>query len=118
MPHVVLDGNVEFRNVFESFKPLFIRNGDKILKTSTKYIDSEEKSILVEALAVEKNSRTSFLALISRREDGVVVRIHPHSNIEKTAGVKMILVEIAKQLLNIFPKLKVGKTNLQDFLRT
>jgi hypothetical protein len=58
MPHVVLDGNVEFRNVFESLKPLFIRNGDEILKTSTKYIDSEEKSILVEALAVEKNSRT------------------------------------------------------------
>ena len=45
-----------------------------------------------------------------------MIRIHPFSSVEKTVGVKKILAEIAKHLLETFPTLKVGKTNLQDFL--
>ncbi len=116
MPHVVLNGDIQFSQAFQSLEPSIIKYGDTILKTSKKYIDSEEKSFLVEALAIEQHDQTSFLALISKREDGLVVRIYPGSNVEKTDGVKRILAEIAKQLMNSFPQLKLGKTNLQEFL--
>jgi hypothetical protein len=54
--------------------------------------------------------------LLSSRDDGFVVRIYPGSRVEKTDGVKRVLAEIASHLLDSFPSLKIGKTNLQDFL--
>ncbi|MDH5266837.1 MAG: hypothetical protein OEW62_04070 [Candidatus Bathyarchaeota archaeon] len=116
MPHVVLNGDVELRDVFDKMKPLIIRDEHVILRTLKKYIDWEEKSILTEALVIEKGRKTDFLALLGSREDALVVRIYPGSSVEKTDGVKRLLAEIARQLLDTFPNLKVGKTNLQDFL--
>ena len=116
MPHVVLNGSIKLKEVFYNLSPLAIRNAEIILRTMKKYIDSKGESILVEALTIEKGRKTNFLALLNSREDGLVIRIHPYSNIEKTDGVKKALAEIAKQLLEIFTNLKVGKTNLQDFL--
>ena len=116
MPHVVLTGAIMLRDVFEKLDSFIIRDEKKILKTSDKYINSNENSILVEAMAIEDNNKASFLVLLSRREDGLVIRIYPDSNVEKTEGVKRILAKIAKQLLEKFPSLRIGKTNLQDFL--
>jgi len=116
MPHVVLNGDVRLRDVFNKMKPLIRRDEHVILRTLKKYIDGEEKSILTEALVIEKGRKTVFLALLSSREDGIVVRIYPGVIVEKTDGVKRVLAEIARQLLDTFPNLKVGKTNLQDFL--
>ena len=116
MPHVVLTGAIMLRDVFEKLDSFMIRDEKKILKTSDKYINSDENSILVEAMAIEDNNKASFLVLLSRREDGLVIRIYPDSNVEKTEGVKKILAKIAKQLLEKFPSLRIGKTNLQDFL--
>ena len=116
MPHVVLTGEIMLRDVFEKMDSFIIRDEKKILKTSDKYINSDENSILVEAMAIEDNNKATFLVLLSRREDGLVIRIYPDSNVEKTEGVKKILAKIAKQLLEKFPSLRIGKTNLQDFL--
>jgi hypothetical protein len=55
--------------------------------------------------------------MISRRNDGVVVRIYPGTEVEKTSGVKSILSEIAKQLLTVFPQLIIGETNLSEYLK-
>jgi hypothetical protein len=48
---------------------------------------------------------TVFLALISGRNDGVVVRLFPKMYVEKTELVKKTLVELAKQMLTKFPDL-------------
>ncbi len=116
MPHVVLNGNVSLRDIFDKMKPVIRRDDHLILRTSRKYIDDEERSILTEALVIENGRKSSFLVLLSSREDGLVVRIYPGSSVEKTDGVKRILAEIARQLLDAFTNLKVGKTNLQEFL--
>jgi len=88
-----------------------------ILKTDNSYISRDKTAILIESLAIEKGVKNSFLALISRRNDGVVVRIHPVIEVEKTSGVKNILSEIAKQLLADFPQLTIGETNLSEYLK-
>ena len=116
MPHVVLNGTVNLDDIFNKFKGVFIRNEHGILKTDTIYISRDKTAILIESLAIEKSVKNSFLTLISLRNDGVVVRIYPGIEVEKTSGIKNILSEIAKQLLALFPQLKIGETNLSDYL--
>lgn len=116
MPHVVLTGSIALKAVFETLVPFTTKNEKQILRAQKRYIDHEETSILVESLAIEGGKNTNFFVLVGLREDGLVIRIHPNSDVEKTDGVKMVLAEIANQLLQKFPELKIGKTNLQDFL--
>ena len=116
MPHVVLKGTTKMFDIFQQLSPIMIRYEKTLLKTSDKYINSNKNSILVESLAIEDGNKIGFLVLIGKREDGLVVRIYPEFAIEKTIGVKKILTGIAKQLLERFSELKIGKTNIQEFL--
>ena len=117
MPHVVLNGNVNLDDIFNKFKSILIRNENGILKTNNIYFSRDKTSIIIESLAIEKGVKNSFLAMISRRDDGVVVRIYPGIEVEKTSEVKRLLSELAKQLLASFPELKIGETNLLDYLK-
>lgn len=116
MPHVVLNGNVNLEDIFNKFKGVLIRDEQGILKTDNLYISRDKTAILIESLAIEKGVKNNFLALISRRNDGVVVRIYPGIEVEKTSGIKTILSEISKQLLDAFPQLAIGETNLLEYL--
>jgi hypothetical protein len=118
MPHVVLLGKIAVEDIFRELKPIFIRNEKMILKTLESYLERDKNSILIDSLAIEGNKKTIFLAMISGREDGVVVRLFPKIEVDKTDGVKKILSELAKQLIAKFSELKVGETNLQDFLNS
>jgi hypothetical protein len=117
LPHVVLNGKAVVENIFKELKPLFIRNENSILKTADVYLERERNAILIDSLAIDADNKTVFLALISGRNDGVVVRLYPKIEVEKTEGVKMILAELAKQLIATFPELRIGETNLDDYLK-
>jgi hypothetical protein len=117
LPHVVLNGKAVVENIFKELKPLFIRNENSILKTADVYLERERNAILIDSLAIDADNKTVFLALISGRNDGVVVRLYPKIEVEKTEGVKMILAELTKQLIATFPELMIGETNLDDYLK-
>ncbi len=117
MPHVVLNGKAAIENIFKELKPLMIRNQNSILKTTDVYLEREKNAILIDSLAIDADKKTVFLAMISGRDDGVVVRLYPKIDVEKTEGVKKILVELAKQLIATFPELKIGETNLDIYLK-
>ena len=117
MPHVVLNGKVNIEDIFVKMKPVFIKGGESVLKTANMYIERGKGSILTYSLVIEGGKKNIFLAMIGGREDGVVIRIYPMLEVEKTDGVKSILAEITKQLLQIFPEFKLGATNLSDFLK-
>jgi hypothetical protein len=116
LPHIVLNGKQSIESIFQQITPVFIRNEATILKTAQVYIDTSKKDILIESLAIEDSKKTQFLALISGRDDGLVVRLYPTFEIEKTAGVKKILVELAKQIMDSFPEFTLGETNLGEYL--
>ena len=116
MPHVVLNGNADLDDIFNKFKGLLIRNDHGILKTDNIYISRDKTAILIESLAIENGVKNSFFTLISKRNDGVVIRIYPGVEVDKTQGVKKILAEAAKQLLGVLPELIIGETNLSDYL--
>jgi len=117
LPHVVLNGKAAIENIFKELKPLMIRSENSILKTMDVYLERERNVILIDSLAIEAEKKTVFLAMISGRNDGVVVRLYPKIDVEKTEGVKKILVELAKQLIATFPELKIGETNLDNYLK-
>ena len=117
MPHVFLNGGVNIEEIFNKFNGVLIRKEQGILKTDNIYLNRDKTSMLIESLAIEKGIKNSFLAMVSRRDDGVVIRIYPGSEVEKTSGVKKILSKIAKQVLTDFPKLKIGETNLLQYLK-
>ncbi|MDW5562643.1 MAG: hypothetical protein SA339_05390 [Methanomassiliicoccus sp.] len=116
MPHVVLTGVVALEDIFQELKPLLIKNDKDILRTMDVYLGRGNNSILIESLAIEGGRKATFLTLITSRDDGIVVRLYPKFEVEKTEGVKRILAEQAKQLLWTFPGLKVGETNLAQYL--
>ena len=109
MPHVVLNGKITVEELFDKLNPIFIKNPDGVLRTKEAYLEKNKKDVLIDALAIEKGKKTVFLALISGRDDGVVVRLYPQFEVEKTDGVKKILAELAKQLLKTFPDLRLEK---------
>jgi hypothetical protein len=116
MPHVVLTGSVAMEELFRALRPIMIRKDQDILRTMDAFMNVGKTSILIESLAVEAGRKTSFLTLVSSRDDGVVVRLYPRLEVEKTEGVKMILAEQAKQILASLPALSTGETNLSSYL--
>lgn len=70
---------------------------------------------MIEGLAIEKGNKLNFLFMLNSRQDGLVIRIYPYYDFEKTMSVKKISAEVAMQILEKFPNTKIGKTNLQDF---
>jgi hypothetical protein len=116
LPHIVLNGNCEIASIYKNIEPVLIQNGKNVLKTVNIYIDQSQTSILFESLIIEKGRKIKFFGLISKREDGLVIRIFPGYEVEKTDGVKRILAEMAKNLLRKCPALRIGKTNLSEFL--
>jgi hypothetical protein len=116
LPHVVLNGKASIQNIFEKLEPLFVRDGTELLRTMELYLERNKNAILIDSLAIESDKKKSFLAMITGREDGVVVRLYPKQEIEKTDGVKRILAEIAKQIVRKFPDFKTAETNLGEYL--
>lgn len=117
MPHVVLKGKTTVENIFKKLETLFIRNKAQILKTNEMYLERGKNSILIDSLAIEGKVKTSFLSMISGREDGVVIRLYPRIEVEKTNGVKQILAEIANNIKTKFPELRIEETNLAEYLK-
>lgn len=115
MPHVVINGDIKIRDIFEQLNPVNIVSKNYVLKTLKKFVDTEEKIILIEGLAIENGNKANFLCMLNQRENGLVIRLYPDFLVEKTNGVKKILANIATQILKKFPNLTIGKTNLQDF---
>lgn len=117
MPHVVLTGEINSEMVFNYIEDIFEKINGILLKTTNHYLDKNKQAILVESLAIEKGQKTSFLAMINNRDDGIVIRIYPgFDDFEKTVGVKKILAGIAKQLMKKIDGISIGKTNLMEFL--
>ncbi len=116
MPHVVLNGKIEIESIFDKLNPLFFRNNGNILKTQEIYLERKKTMILVDSLVIDSEQKVSFFIIIANRENSIVVRLSPNSQIKKTNGVKKLLAEIAKQLIKDFPQLTVSETNLEEYL--
>ena len=116
MPHVVLHGKVDMEEVFRRFKPVFVKTERGILKATDSYIGRGKRCILVDSLAIEGGEQARFIMEISQREDGLLIGLWSGLEVEITEGFKIVLAETSKQLLETFPDLVTGDTDLQSYL--
>ena len=116
MPHVVLTGPVDMEEVYRRLKPVFVKTDRGILKATDAYIDRARRTIIVDSLAIEGGEKERFLMAIALRGDGLVIRLFEVPEVQRTEGVRRVLAETAKQLLEAFPDLEVGETNLDRYL--
>ncbi len=116
MPHVVVAGSITPEAVAECLEPVMERTEQGVLKADKAYLALDKQSIVIEALAIEGGNKQSFLAMVQGRPDGVVVRLHPLVDPEKTDGVKRILALIGRQIKEKFEGASFGETNLDAFL--
>ena len=117
MPHVVVEGPVVPADLREGFKPLFERNGDDVLKIPSVYIETTGVEALLDTLVVESGHPQRFFIQVRRRDEGVVVRLLPQTDPEKTPGVKRALARVAILMRDLHPGAsRFGSTNLEEFL--
>lgn len=116
MPHVVLLGQVDMDAVFRRFKPVFVKTDKGILKATDAFIDRGRRTILVDSLAIEGGEQARFMMEMSLREDGMVLRLWPGLDVSRSEGVKTVIAETAKQLMETFPDLELGETNLERYM--
>ncbi len=116
MPHVVVTGALTPEAIAGSLEPIMERSEGGVLKAEKAYLAVDKQALLIEALAIEGGNRQSFLILIQARPDGVVVRLHPIVDPEKTNGVKRILALVGRQIKGSFDGADFGETNLEAFL--
>lgn len=116
MPHVVLNGSISIEKIFQKLTPLLIRDSLNILRTQEVYLERKKNAILIDSLVIEHKLKSNFFLMITGRDDGLVIRLFPNVPVKKTNGVKKLLAEIAKQIMNNFPDLILGETNLKDYL--
>jgi hypothetical protein len=72
--------------------------------------------MLVDSLAIEGGEQTRFMMEISQREDGLLIGLWSGLEVESTEGVRTVLGETAKQILETFPDLVVGETDIRSYL--
>lgn len=116
MPHVVLEQINSAKEAFDSITTFAERIDAGVLKVTDKFLNADQNTALVEALAIENGVNQSFFVQLSQKKTSLTVRLLPLTDPDKTQGVKTIMAMIARQIKDANPKVSYGKTNLQDFL--
>ena len=116
MPHVVIDGQIDVGDLFRGLEPIQQRDETGIRKITDAYLNSKRNSILLEAVVVESGQTQSFMIAVGAKGPGATIRLFPLTDPEKTPGVKKLMAEVARQVVDRFPGTSFGKTNLQEWL--
>jgi len=116
MPHIVLENINATKEAFEAVQSFGNKVEGGILKVMDKYINANEQSALIEALAIENGVNQTFFVQLSQKKSSLTVRLLPLTDPEKTDGVKTIMALIAKQIKDAIPAVEYGKNNLEVFL--
>lgn len=116
MPHVVVTGPLDAARVAEDFVPVMERTDQGVLKAEKAYLALAKDALVIEALTIEGDTKQSFLVLVQNRPDGVVVRLHPLVDPQKTDGVKRVLALVGRQIREKVDGAAFGETNLQPYL--
>jgi hypothetical protein len=116
VPYVVIEGEVDLRQIFIRRPEMFLRDPDGIKRVSEYYLNTDCNRLLLEALVIEPKKKQQFFILVSKKSGGVTVRLEPLTNPEKTTGVKRLMGQVSHAIHMLFPNTRYGKTNIAEFL--
>ena len=116
MPHVEIVGPCRVRDLAARLQDFEVQQLPFVAKIQDTYLSSDGARLLLDTLLVEGYLRQSFLLLVKDEEGGVLIRCHPSSAVQKTEGVKTLIVMLGRRCLELCPGGRVGHTNLQAWL--
>ena len=114
MPHIVLDGRVDLNEVYNGFKPIFLKS-KSLIKIKGIYLNSSKNNALFSTLVIDEGHQEFFIEVLSG-DDKTTVRLYPLTDPKKTDSVKKSLVIVYQSIKKLNPEIPIGKTNLQDYL--
>ena len=114
MPHAILNQSVDLNQFYNTFECIHL---DKpIVKVNNIFLDRLKRTALLPSVVVESGVSKRFLIEVNAKDYQTTVRLYPLMDPEKTTGVKISLGLVVNRLLQIFPDVKVTKTNISDFI--
>ena len=117
MPHVVIEQAGPLEAVFAGLDPFVVADGNLILRITDAFLNRRGTIVLLEAVVVDKPRSQAFFIQLSQKDQAVTVRLLPATDPEeKTPAVKQLMALVARQVRQLVPQSRYGKTNLQDFL--
>jgi hypothetical protein len=117
MPHIEIKGELSPARIHADFKSASARRGGRIYKLRESYLRRDEREGLVEALVVEAHLKQDFLVHLRPRPGGLMLRLYPGTPVQRTAGIRGLLVWFARGILAAYPGLAIGATNLEAELQ-
>lgn len=115
MPHVVLEGPITLDGCRRLQVPFVERDGERIVKVDRFYADTDGRAALLETLVVDRGHTQRFFIQLALRDGGLIVRLEPMTDPEKTAAVKRALAIVAHRLV-LACGARYGSTNIPEHL--
>lgn len=115
MPHILIEGANALGEVARRHAPWSDRRGDLLVKFDRLYLETMGRAALVEALVVDRGHPQRFFVALQARDEGIMVRLEPLTDPEKTVGVKRALALMADRLRSESGG-RYGATNIAEFL--
>ncbi len=116
MPHVQIVGARPVAELAELLARVTEANPPLVLKVQESYLSCDARRLLLEVLVVEGYLRQSFFLLAHEEDEGILIRCHPATPVQKTDGVKKLIVFVGRKCAELSPGARIGHTNLEAFL--
>lgn len=114
LPHVVFSRKIDLLDLSKNFTGLFQKN-PVLIKISALFVQNNGLSALIPTLVID-NIHREFLIEISTTKLKTTIRLYPMTDPDKTDGVKSSLALLTKYLLDVYPDLKITKSNIFDYI--
>ena len=98
MPHLILDGEMDFECVGDELQSEVHRWGTAVLKIESLWWRSDKRALLVEGVVVEHSRAVHPVALVAAARGITSVRLWQRAPVERTAAVQRWLAVIACEL--------------------
>ncbi|HYV85956.1 MAG TPA: hypothetical protein VFB49_08610 [Patescibacteria group bacterium] len=115
MPHVIVEGVLTLGGLQRDHVPFTEREGGRVVKVDRFYLDAPGRAALLETLVVDGGHTQKFFIQLTTREDGVMVRLEPMTDPEKSPAVKRALATVARRIRAACGG-RFGGTNIAEFL--
>lgn len=116
MPHIQILNAPAASEIARCLEPFTVSNPPEILKLLDVYASASTQRVLVEVVVVEGHLRQNFFLLLREEEGVFLMRCHPMLPVQKTDGVKRVIIEVARRILQAAPQARLGNTNLSALL--
>lgn len=118
MSHLVIEGNVNFENVWSSFSKTVERNNKESIIFEDAFLNHSKNLILIMTTVVNENPSQKYFIQIIKKENQITVRLDPITD-PKTKS-ELVMMSIAKMARFVMSKnkdsdLSITKANVNTY---